>query len=67
MSPLPATPADWLFRAAEARDLADTLNDPMVRRTMLLIARGYERLAESARCLERLNLPTEPPQVEPWE
>ena len=39
----------WLNRAGEARALADDLNDPETRRSMLRIADEYERLAERAR------------------
>jgi hypothetical protein len=49
MPPLPGTSADWLLRAGEARDLAAALKDPEATRTMLLIARGYELMAEFAR------------------
>jgi hypothetical protein len=67
MPPLPATPADRLLRAAEARDRADKLNDPKARQTALLIARGDERLAKSAECLARLKLPMDSIEIEPPE
>jgi hypothetical protein len=40
--------AQWLYRAAEAQELADAMSDPEARLLMLGIAAGYERLAEHA-------------------
>ena len=57
MPPLPATPAHWLLLAAEARTLADELTDEQARRTMPLVARGYDVLAEHAARVRPLNLP----------
>jgi hypothetical protein len=42
-------PEHWRRRAGEARNVADSLDDPEARRTMLKIAGEYEHLAERAR------------------
>jgi len=41
-------PALWRRRAEEARIQAERMNDPDARKEMLLVARGYDRLAEAA-------------------
>ncbi len=41
-------PKHWLDRAKEARALAEQMNDPDAKRTMLGIAEDYERLAKRA-------------------
>jgi hypothetical protein len=41
-------PAHWRARAEESRVLADQMNDPESKRTMLGIADGYDRMAERA-------------------
>jgi hypothetical protein len=41
-------PAHWRRRAQEARRLADQLDDPITKQTMLDIARSYEQLATLA-------------------
>jgi len=41
-------PEHWRERAEEARTLADQLSDPESKRTMLRIAKDYERMAEHA-------------------
>jgi hypothetical protein len=41
-------PAHWHRRAAEARRIADQLDDPIAKETMRDIANSYERLAELA-------------------
>ena len=64
MPPLPATPGYWLLHAAEAKLLADKLSDSKSKWTMLLIAKGYEKLAEHAAQLERMNLPMERAEIE---
>ena len=38
----------WLGRAEEVRRHAAIMTDPVARRTMLLVAAGYERLAQHA-------------------
>jgi hypothetical protein len=38
----------WLGRAEEVRRHAGSMTDPAARRTMLLVAAGYERLAQHA-------------------
>ena len=65
MPPLPATPGHWLVLAADARALADELHDERTKRTMLLIARGYETLARHAARVEALNLPLDRTEVDP--
>jgi hypothetical protein len=59
MPTLPATPGDWLLLAADARTLADAMTDIRARQTMLFVAIGYEKMANHAARLERLNLPME--------
>ena len=41
----PKTPAEWMALATEARGIAERMNHPLARKTMLEIAAGYERLA----------------------
>jgi hypothetical protein len=41
-------PKHWLDRAKEARALAELIDDPEGKRTMLAIADDYERLAKRA-------------------
>jgi hypothetical protein len=41
-------PAYWRQRATESRRLADRLDDPAQKKTMLGIAEGYAQLAELA-------------------
>jgi hypothetical protein len=41
-------PEHWLKRAKEARALAEQINDPEAKRTMLKNADEYERLAHRA-------------------
>jgi len=41
-------PKHWLNRAKEARALAEQIDDPEAKRTMLKIADDYERLAQRA-------------------
>ncbi len=57
--PVPLTAAQWLIRAEDARLEAAAMNDPQARRMMLIVASGYDRLAEYAASLERLGLPHE--------
>ena len=64
MPPLPATPGYWLLRAADAQALADELLDERAKRTMLLIARGYARLAKHAESIKALNLPIDRLEVD---
>jgi uncharacterized protein YjiS (DUF1127 family) len=40
--------AHWRVRAREARALAEQMDDPCSRRTMLVIAQDYEKLAARA-------------------
>ena len=42
-------PKHWLDRAKEARALAEQMNDPEAKRTMLKNADDYERLAQRAK------------------
>jgi hypothetical protein len=46
--PLANDPAHWRRRAAEARRIADQLDDPIAKKTMHDIALSYERLAAIA-------------------
>jgi hypothetical protein len=41
-------PTHWQQRAEEARKVADQLDDPIAKRTMLDVARSYEQLAALA-------------------
>jgi hypothetical protein len=43
---LNSDPEHWRRRADESRKIADQLDDPDARATMLEIARSYEQLAE---------------------
>ncbi len=52
--------AEWLTRAAETRQLADTMTDVVVCRTLLMIAAGYEKMARHASLIRSLNLPVDP-------
>jgi hypothetical protein len=38
-------PAHWRRRATESRSIAEKLDDPVQKKTMLEIAESYERLA----------------------
>ncbi len=58
MADLPSA-AEWLLKAEDARQLADTMTDAGARNTMLLIAAGYEKMARHAALMQRMNLPTE--------
>ena len=42
-------PEYWSQRATESRRMADQLDDPVQKRTMLEIADGYRQLAELAK------------------
>jgi hypothetical protein len=48
MSPLINDSAHWKRRAEEARRVAEQLDDPAAKATMVEIAESYERLAEMA-------------------
>jgi hypothetical protein len=48
----------WRKRAEKARDLADSMSDPLAKELMLGIAKDYEFLAERAE--QRENLATKP-------
>jgi hypothetical protein len=48
MTRLTDDPKHWRNRAEEARTRAGEMSDPVAKRQMLGIARGYERLAERA-------------------
>lgn len=41
-------PAHWRQRAGEARTIAEQMNDPQSKESMVRIAKDYERLAERA-------------------
>jgi hypothetical protein len=53
------TPGEWLSKAAEARLLADALNDPGARQSMLLIAAGYVKMAGHAAALQDARSPVD--------
>jgi hypothetical protein len=55
----PLTSVQWLVRAEDARLDAAAMNDLQVKRIMLVMAAGYERLAAHAMHLERSGLPHE--------
>ena len=55
----PLTSVQWLVRAEDARLDAAAMIDPQVKRIMLVMAAGYERLAAHAVCLEQSGLPHE--------
>jgi hypothetical protein len=55
----PLTSVQWLVRAEDARLDAAAVNDPQVKRMLLVMAAGYERLAAHAVCLEQSGLPHE--------
>ena len=68
MALLPMMPGYWLVQAADAKALAEELHDPKAKQTMMLIARGYEKLADYAARLARLDLPSEKPRsISPTE
>ena len=60
----PMTPGYWLTQAADAVALAGDMHDPRAKHSMMLIARGYEKLAEHAASMMRLNLPSEKAEVD---
>jgi hypothetical protein len=41
-------PQYWLDRAEKARNVAESMTDPVLKRMMLDVAAGYERLAKRA-------------------
>lgn len=43
--PIIDDPSHWRQRAEEARSVADQLDDPIAKETMLAIARSYEQMA----------------------
>jgi hypothetical protein len=53
------TTAHWLMRAAEAQQLADEQESPQAKRTMALVATGYERLAAFHKFLHQIDVPME--------
>jgi hypothetical protein len=57
MAPPSLSPEYWLLKAAKTRTLAAGMNDPRLKQQMLLIARGYEKLAEHAARVSKLKLP----------
>jgi hypothetical protein len=38
--------SDWVAAAAKSRATADAMQDPVLREAMLMIAIGYERMAQ---------------------
>ena len=47
----------WRERAEEARAQASDMKEPTAKRTLLEIARSYDRLAEQAEYVEKTHLP----------
>ena len=43
-----SSPKHWLDRAKKARDAAEGMTDPILKKMMLDVAAGYERLAKRA-------------------
>ena len=58
MAGIPSS-AEWLIKAADARQLADTMNDAGARQTMLMFAAGYEKMARHAALMRDLKLPVD--------
>jgi hypothetical protein len=46
--PDPLTPFEWFAKAQEARDIGAGMRQETARRTMFLIAEGYEAMAMHA-------------------
>jgi hypothetical protein len=46
----------WRERAEEARAQASEMQDPTAKRTLLEIARSYDRLAEQAEYVEKMRV-----------
>ena len=57
--PASPTPTEWLTKAADTRQLADTMTDAGACRTLLMIAASYEDMARRASLMRSLNLPLE--------
>ena len=56
-----ALPAEhWLAQAADARALADEMEDADAKKLMLLIVAGYEQLAAHATAMANPPPPPEP-------
>jgi hypothetical protein len=53
----PTTPQRWLARAAEARETASAMNDPVAKQTLLGIAASYEKMATYAAALKDKQAP----------
>jgi hypothetical protein len=47
------TSLEWLQHAADAQAMADRVTDPSVRRSMLIIAHGYEVLAKHSERMQQ--------------
>lgn len=52
--PLDTTSQEWRRHAADAQAMADRVTDPSIRRSMLIIAHGYEVLANHSVRMQRL-------------
>ncbi len=61
MAPPSLSPEYWLLKAEKTRTLAQGMNDARLQQQMLLIARGYTKLAEHAARVRSQKLPVEPP------
>ena len=50
------SPAEWLMKAEEARQVAATMRDAGARRTLLLIAAGYEKIARHTALMQKVDV-----------
>jgi hypothetical protein len=62
----PDDPAYWLAKADEARAIAETMEYPETRSSMLWIARAYAIFGDWMRKQRNLNQPREPRQNDPF-
>ncbi len=60
----PPNTAQWLFKAEEARSLAEVMQDQTAKRIMLRIAAGYRRLAEHAASMAESGLPIDEGKID---
>jgi hypothetical protein len=67
MAPPPISPEYWLLQAEKTRTLAQGMNDAELQQQMLLIARGYTKLAEHAARVRKQKLPVAPSDDVPEE
>lgn len=65
MDLIPYSREYWLAHAEEARAIAGLMKEPQTKRSMLYVARGYERLAEHAQEQAGLRAQIEVPGTGP--